>query len=68
MALYTGAGTVVRTYAGLIRSFGVNVCLHQGSILSTLLFAVVMDVVFSEARSGSELLYANDLVLMGPIM
>ena len=43
-----------------------KVGLHQGSVLSPLLFAVVMDVVFSETRSGlpSELLYANDLVLM----
>ena len=36
--------------------------------MSPLLFAVVMDVVSSEARSGlpSELLYAVDLVLMTP--
>ena len=34
------------------------------------MFAAVMDVVFSEARSGlpSELLYADDLVLMAPTM
>ena len=45
-----------------------KVGLHQGSLLSPLLFAVVMDVVFSEARSGllSELLYADDIVLMTP--
>ena len=44
--------------------------LHQGSVLSTLLFAVVMDVVSSEARSGppSELLYVDDLILIGPTM
>ena len=48
----------------------VKVGLHQGSVLSPLLFAVVMDVVSSEARSGlpSELLYADDLVLMAPTM
>ena len=35
-----------------------------------LLFAVVMDVVSREARSGlpSELLHADDLVLMAPTM
>ena len=40
--------------------------MHQGSALSPLLFGVVMDVVPSEASSGipSELLYADDLVLM----
>ena len=44
--------------------------MHQGSVLSPLLFAVVMDVVSSEARGGlpSELLYAVDLVFMAPIM
>ena len=42
----------------------------QGSVLSPLLFAAVMDVVSSEARSGppSKLLYADDLVLMAPTM
>ena len=44
--------------------------MHQGAVLSLLLFAAVMDVVSSEARSGlpSELLYADDLVLMAPTM
>ena len=43
---------------------------HQGSVLSPLLFAVVMNAVSSEARSGlpSELLYADDLVIMPPTM
>ena len=70
MTLYTEACTVVRTDAGLSESFEVNVGLHQGSVLSTLLFSVVMNVVSSEARSGlsSELLYADDLVLMAPTM
>ena len=35
-------------YAGLSESFEVKVGLHQGSILSQLLFAAVMDVVSSE--------------------
>ena len=52
--------------AGLSESFEVKVGLHQRSVLSPLLFAAVMDVVSSEARSGlpSELLYADDLVIM----
>ena len=69
MALYTEACTLVRTDAGLSESFEAKVGLHQGSVLSPLLFAAVMDVVSSEARSGlpSELLYADDLV-MAPTM
>ena len=70
MALYTEACTVVTTDAGLSESFEVKVGLHQGSVLSPLLFAAAMDVVSSEARSGlpSELLSADDLVIMAPTM
>ena len=47
-----------------------KVGLHQGSVLSPLLFVAVIDVVSSEARCGlpSELLYADDLVIMAPTM
>ena len=40
--------------------------MHQGSVLSPFLFAVVVDVVTEFAREGAlyELLYADDLVLM----
>ena len=39
---------------------------HQGSVLSPFLFAVVVDVLTDFSREGalSELLYADDLVLM----
>ena len=70
MALYTEACTIVRIDAGLSESFEVKVGLHQGLVLSPLLFAAVMDVVSSDARSGlpSELLYVDDLVIMAPTM
>ena len=42
------ACTVVRTDAGLSESFEVKVGFHQGSVLSPLFFADVMDVVSSE--------------------
>ena len=70
MALYTEFCTVVRTDAEMSERFEVKVGLHQGSVLGPLLFAAVMNVVSSEARSGlpSELLYADDLVFMAPTM
>ena len=47
-----------------------KVGLYQGSVLSPQLFAAVMGVVSSEARSclTSKLLYADDLVLMARTM
>ena len=70
MALYTEVCTVVRSDAGICESFEVKVGLRQRSVLSPLLFATVMDVVSSEVRCGlpSELLYADDLVIMAPTM
>ena len=40
--------------------------MHQGSVLSPFIFAVVVDVVTEFDREGaiSELLFADDLVLM----
>jgi len=66
MAMYVGAQTVVRTDGGNSDSFNVKVGLHQGSILSPLLFVIVMEMVMRELRDGLpwELLYADDLVLM----
>ena len=39
--------------------------MHQGSVLSPLIFASVVDVVTEHAREGllNEILYADDLVL-----
>ena len=44
----------------------IKVGMHQGSVLSPFLFAVVLDVVTEFVREGvlSELLYADYLVLM----
>ena len=47
------------------KEFAVRVGIHQGSILSSLIFAVVMDVVTEEvAKEGRALMYADDLVLI----
>ena len=50
----------------LSEDFEVIVEMHQGSVLSPFLFAVVVDVVTELAKEGvlSEWLYADDLVLM----
>ena len=46
--------------------FEVKVVMHQRSVLSPFLFAAVVNVVTEFSRHGSlsELLYADDLVLM----
>ena len=50
----------------LSEEFEANVCIHQGSVLSFSLFSVVANVVTELACEGvlSELLYAEDLILM----
>ena len=51
------------------KEFAVRVGIHQGSILSPLIFAVVMDVMMDVvteevAKEGCALIYADDLVLI----
>ena len=47
-----------------------KVDVHQGSVLSPLLFAMVIDEATENARKGwmKQILYADDLVLMGETM
>ena len=45
MSLYKGAKTKVKVGTHLSEEFGVDVGVHQGSVLSPLLFAIVIDVV-----------------------
>ena len=66
MSLHEGAKTRVRMHSVLSEEFAGNVGMHQGSVLSSFIFAVVVDVVTEFAREGalSELLYVDDVVLM----
>ena len=56
----------VRVDCELSEVFEVKVGMHQGSVLSPFLFAVMVDAVTEFAIEGvlSEFLYADDLVLM----
>ena len=72
MGLYEdeGAETKVRAGSSLSEEFSVKLGVHQGSVLSPLLFAMVIDEVRENARKGwmKQILYADDLVLMGESM
>ena len=65
--MYSDIKTSVRVECERSESFDVKVGVHQGSVLSPLLFAVVMDEVTKDVREGvvKEILYADDLVLLG---
>ena len=66
MSLYKGSNTKVRVGSGLSEEFGVRVGVHQGSVISPLIFAIVVDAVTEQTRKGllNEILYADDLVLI----
>ena len=52
MAMYERARTVVRTKDGISEEFEVKVGVHQGSVLSPLLFVVVMEVLAQSVKEG----------------
>ena len=52
--------------AAIVQRTYVSVGVHQGSVLSPLLFIIVMEALSIEYRTGCpwELLYADDLVIV----
>ena len=65
-SMYVNTTTAVKTKDGLSEEFGVKVGVHQGSVLSPLLFTIVLEALSREFRVGLpfELLYADDLALL----
>ena len=70
MSLCDGAKTRVRVGCAYSEEFEVKVSVHQESVLSPILFAIVVYVITENARRGvvNELLYADDLVVMSEDM
>ena len=70
MSLYKGARKKVKVGTHFSEEFEVNVGVHQGSVLSPLLFAIVVDVVANKIKEGmlQEILYADDIVLIAESM
>jgi len=62
--MYYRAATAIKVNGGLSKEFPVKVGVHQGSVLSPLLFIFVMEAMTQEFKVGlpRELLYADDLV------
>ena len=64
--MYANARSRVRVGEGYSEEFEVKVCVHQGSVLSPLLFIIVLEPLSREFCSGVpwEDLYADDLVII----
>jgi hypothetical protein len=65
-SMYKAATTAVKFKNGESGRFEVRVGVHQGSVLSPLLFTAVLEALSREFREGLpwELLFADDLALM----
>ena len=63
--MYANACSRVRVNGSYSSSFQVGVGVHQGSVLSPLLFILVLEALSREFRNGVpwELLYADDLAI-----
>ena len=68
--MYTNARSSVRVNAQYSPWIDVKVGVHQGSVLSPLLFIIVMEALSQEYPTGCpwQLLYADDLVITAESM
>ena len=66
MSMYKNARSLVRVNGKLVEEFEVKMGVHQGSVLSPILFAIVLEALSRVFSAGLpwELLYADDLVIM----
>ena len=64
--MYEGAETTAATAAGETKPFPVRVGVHQGSVLSPLLFIPVIDLIADAAGSElpGELFFADDIAIL----
>ena len=69
-SMYKDVRSRVRVGSGYSEEFGVKVGVHQGSVLSPLLFIIVLEALSREFRTGCpwELLYADDLMISAESM
>jgi len=66
MEMYWEAETVVQIEAKKTTWFEVKIGVHQGSVLSPLLFAIVTDALTDHLNKDMrEFLYADDLAILG---
>ena len=65
-SMYKNTKSKVRVNSLFTDEFDVKVGVHQGSVLSPLLFIIVLEALSREFRTGTpwELLYADDLVII----
>ena len=63
--MYQGSNTIVRCAAGNSQPFEVQVGQHQGSALSPLLFAIIIDSLTGEVRKKApwQMMFADDVIL-----
>ena len=69
-SMYKDVRSRVRVGDGYSEEFGVGVGVHQGSVLSPLLFIIVLEALSREFRTGCpwELLYADDMMISAESM